>query len=164
MPATNGAHGTCERTVDMNERIICFTYGLSDGEIEQGKAAFHGREEDRSTLKVIPISETMLALNVGETVEKIVANPESLKDGEATSSRGSDRYRVVVIGSPDRDRVLQVMRSFKSVLADSRNVIFAMLTETAATWTFGEYIEHLGMEHEYMKTHNPAEDPDMKQM
>lgn len=156
-------HGTCERT-DMSERIICFSYGLSDGEIEQGKAAFHGREEGSSALEVIPISETMLALNVGETVKVVIADQRPVKVGEVTPSRGSGKYRVVIIGSPDRDRVVQVMRSFKAVLADSRNVIFAMLTETAETWTFGEYMEHLGMEHEYMKTRNTAEDPDMKRM
>jgi hypothetical protein len=44
------------------------------------------------------------------------------------------------------------MRSFKAVLPDPQDIIFAVVTQTALTWTFEEYIEHLGNEHEYMKT------------
>jgi hypothetical protein len=39
-----------------------------------------------------------------------------------------------------------------------------MITETASTWTFQNYFEHLMKEHEYMKTHSPKNDPDMKPM
>jgi hypothetical protein len=69
-----------------------------------------------------------------------------------------------MVNTQERQQVLQVMRSFKAVLPDPQEMIFAVITDTARTWTFGDYIGHLGMEHEYMKTRNPDDDPDMKKM
>jgi hypothetical protein len=63
---------------------------------------------------------------------------------------------VVMVNAMEREQVLHVMRSFKAVLPDPQHMIFAIITDTALTWTFGEYIEHLAMEHEYMKTRKPA--------
>jgi len=72
--------------------------------------------------------------------------------------------RAVVIQAEAKEQVIQMMRSFKGVLPDPQDLVFAMITETARTWTFQDYFEHLAKEHEYMKTHSPANDPDMKRM
>jgi hypothetical protein len=153
----------------MNDSIICFTLGLSQQDIEAGMAAFDAVDQSGTRLQVTPVTEDLLALTVGEAVDK---KAEALRKNETIDpsigfngvTPASGHYRVVLINSQDRQQVIQIMRSFKTVLPDPQEVIFAMITETAWTWTFQYYFEHLTKEHEYMKTHSPKHDPDMKPM
>ena len=74
----------------------------------------------------------------------------------------TEGQRVVLMAVQSKERAVTVMRSVKSISENPQDIVFAMVTQTALGWTLGEYIDHISKEHEYMKTHNPAEDPDMK--
>ena len=75
-----------------------------------------------------------------------------------------DGKRVVFMAVYSKERAITIMRAVKSVSADPGDIIFAMITETALKWTLQHYLDHVAEEHEYMKTHNPANDPDMKKI
>jgi len=152
----------------MNESIICFTLGLSPKEIESGEAAFRAMEPRAKRLEVTPVTEDLLPATVGDTVDR---KAEALSSGQTDPALGFKgeaatlgHLRAVVMEAEEREQVVQVMRSFKSVSPNPQDLIFAMITETARTWTFQDYFHHLAKEHEYMKTHSPANDPDMKRM
>ncbi len=153
----------------MKEQIICFTLGLFEEDIEKGKASFYGLSREASALEVIAVTEYMLDKKVGDLLVGMVAD-SGLHSAERRQSKENKlspdlyKYRVVVVNAQAREDVLQVMRSFKAVLPDPQNMIFAVVTETALHWTFGEYVGHLGAEYEYMKHHSPQDDPDMKKV
>jgi hypothetical protein len=140
------------------EKIICFARGLSREEMEKGSDSFYGADQDNPAMEVIPITEDMMVLPVGEILEQAAAGgpgPNRVKEKQGEGSDASpvqSKYRVVMINTMERGPVLRVMRSFKAVLPDPQNMIFAIITDTALQWTFGEYIGHLVSEHEYMKT------------
>jgi hypothetical protein len=140
------------------EKIICFAMGLSRGDIEKGRDSYYGSDQEHPKLEVIPVTEDMMALSVGEILGQAVASgpgPNRMKEKQGEGSDSSPvqgKYRVVMVNTTEREQILRVMRSFKAVLPDPQDMIFAVITDTALTWTFGEYIEHLAGEHEYMKT------------
>lgn len=137
------------------EKIICFSLGLSEEDIEKGKVSFNELNKEAPPLEVIAITEPMLSSKVGDVLESMTGDSMPTSAGKQQSSDlspGLYKYRVVIVLTSERERVLQVMRSFKAVLPDPQNLIFAVVTQTALTWTFEEYIGHLGNEHEYMKT------------
>ena len=141
------------------ERMICFALGLSEEDIEKGKASFHGLYGEIPKLDVIAVTEDRMAEAVGEMLDSAIADslPDSAAEGQGSKKAilpGRSPYRVVVVNTMEREQVLQVMRSFKAVLPDPQDMIFAVITDTARTWTFGEYVGHLAKEHEYMKARN----------
>jgi len=143
----------------LKEKIICFALGLSEEDIEKGKASFYGLHGETPKLDVIAVTEGMMAATVGEILDSAMAEslPDSAAEGQGPKKAilpGRSPYRVVVVNTMEREQVLQVMRSFKAVLSDPQDMIFAVITDTARTWTFGEYIGHLAKEHEYMKARN----------
>jgi len=153
----------------VNDSIICFTLGLSQQDIEAGTAAFDAMDQSGTRLQVTPVTEGLLTSTVGEAVDK---KAEALRKNEAIdpsigftgATPAFGHYRVVLVHSQDKQQVIKILRSFKKVLPKPQEVIFAMITETAWTWTFQHYFEHLTKEHEYMKTRSPEHDPDMKPM
>lgn len=139
----------------ITEKIICFSLGLSEEDIEKGKASFYELKKEAPPLEVIAITEPMLFSKVGEVLDSMMEGSGSTGAGKlqySDLSPGLYKYRVVIVLASEREQVMQVMRSFKAVLPDPQNVVFAVVTQTALTWTFEEYIGHLGNEHEYMKT------------
>lgn len=151
----------------MMEKIVCFSLGLSEEDIEKGKGSFYGLNREAPALEVMAITKAMLDLKVGEALRSMIAGSginSAGKEQGSDSAPDSYKYRVVIVLALERNQVLQVMRSFKAVLPDPQNIIFAVVTETALNWTFGEYIGHLGAEHESMKNQNPRDNPDMKKM
>ena len=52
----------------MKEKIICFTLGLSGGDIEKGRASFGQMTEGMHELDVIALSDAMLAATVEEAL------------------------------------------------------------------------------------------------
>ncbi len=70
----------------------------------------------------------------------------------------------MIIQSFIKEHVFAIMRGIKSASSRPQDIIFAMVTDTAASWTLEEYLKHLKTEHEYMKTHTPDQDPDMKKL
>jgi hypothetical protein len=150
-------------------RTICFSVGLSEQDIEQGKASFNGMNRDVPTPEMIVVTQPMLGLPVGKVLDCIIEgsgwNTDGVrKDSEIKLSPEACKYRVVIVHTQERELVLQVMRSFKAVLPDPQNIIFAVITETALNWTFENYIGHLGEEHEYMKNRRPENNHDMKKI
>ncbi len=148
---------------------ICFTLGLSSREIKAGEDAFYAVDQRQSKLATVPITQNLLTKTVSEVIDTKqavapqVSSPGSV--GQATDDKPDEtKYRMVLINSQIKEQVVQIMRSFKQVLPDPGDVIFAMVTDTAQTWTFDKYIKHLTEEHEYMKNRSPADNPDMKPM
>jgi hypothetical protein len=140
----------------MGEGIICFSLGLSEEDIEKGKTSFYSVKKEATRLEVIAITKSMLDAQVGEILDSMNGMSEINDAGKRRNEKGElsadeFKYRVVVVHTAERELVLQVMRSFKAVLPEPQNIIFAVITDTARTWKFGEYIGHLAEEHEYMK-------------
>ncbi len=105
-----------------------------------------------------PMTEKMRDMKMQEILETMFGGShpggDPLREG----------HRVVIMAVGSKQRAVSVMRSIKSVSPDPQDIVFAMVTETAMKWTLQEYIDHVSEEHEYMKTHNPADDPDMKKI
>jgi hypothetical protein len=144
------------------KRIICFALGLSGEEIEKGKASFSAQNPEEPKLDVIAVTEDMTgAATVGEILDSVMADSILNRTGKE-QDRGkplSFQYRVVMVNAMEREQVFQVMRSFKAVLPDPRDLIFAVITDTARTWRFAEYVGHLTAEHEFMKARNAGKGP-----
>ena len=135
-------------------KIICFSLGLSEDDIEKGKASFYSLNKEAPPLKVVALTKSMLSSKVEEVLDSLMEDselPVAEKQHGPELSPDIYKYRVVIVLTSEREQVLQIMRSFKTVLPDPQNIIFAVVTQTALTWTFEEYIGHLGNEHEYMK-------------
>ncbi|MDD4356075.1 MAG: DUF3783 domain-containing protein [Smithellaceae bacterium] len=135
------------------EKVICFSLGLSREDIEKGRVSFCDAYQEKIELEVIPLTEDMMPLRVGDILERATAGgpwQDDVKEKQVTSSV-QVKYRVVMVNTMEREQVLRVMRSFKAVLPNPQDMIFAVITDTALTWTFGEYTGHLAGEHEYMK-------------
>jgi len=152
----------------MNHTIVCFACGLSGMDIEKGHAAFCEADDGTNKLVVAPVTEEMLSWNVGETVDEFMGKQhrEGVIGGVApgVTEEVHGGHRMVMIDCQDNARVIRIMRSFKSVLSAPRDIIFAVITDTARTWTFDEYSAQLSAEHEYMQNRSPIDDPDMKKM
>lgn len=148
----------------MRERIICFALGLSDEDTAKGKSSFGALNQNMPALEVISVSQNLMGANVGATLDSVLAGagPHGAQEPALIPERF--KYRVVIMHAPAREQLLQVMRGFKAVLPNPQDMIFAVITDMARTWTFEEYIGHLASEHEYMKTHDPSENPDMKRV
>ena len=143
----------------MMEKIICFSFGLSGQDIEKGKTSFYSLNKEAHALDVIAITKSMLDQPVGEVLGSMLfgsglKTTEGQNNLEIDSSPDVCQYKAVIVHTEVHELVLQVMRSFKAVLPDPQNIIFAVITETAMNWTFEDYIGHLGEEHEYMKSRN----------
>lgn len=128
--------------------------------IEKGRNSFHAVNKGTSELEVMAMPQAMLKAKVGDALLSMMADgelksTEKQEADEKSTSADLCKYRIVIVHAQEREQVLQVMRSFKAVLPDPQNIIFAVITETALNWTFDEYIGHLGEEHEYMKTRKP---------
>ncbi len=141
------------------ERIICFALGLSLEDIEKGKASFEGAAAGEKALDVVLVTKDMLALPVIDVLAGLImgsdaSNDEKRGQPEAAASPENPPYRVMVVNTTEREEVFQIMRCFKAALSDPGNLIFAVLTETALSWTFEEYIRHLTQEHESMMARN----------
>jgi len=141
----------------VQERIIGFSLGLSADDIEKGKNSFSGFHPDGPALAVIALGPSMLRMKVSDAMVSVMADiaanrPEEPAGDINALSADACPYRVVIVFAQEREQVLQVMRSFKAVLPDPQNIIFAVITQTALNWTFEDYIGHLNAEHEQMKT------------
>ncbi|MDD3248996.1 MAG: DUF3783 domain-containing protein [Smithellaceae bacterium] len=132
----------------MREKIICFSLGLSPGDLERGRASFNESCGAEGELVVVPVTDAMLERNVGDALECVISG--SAPDG-SNPVLPDLPCRVVLVAALEREQVFSVMRSFKAVLPDPQELIFAVITETALGWTFRDYATHLVQEHEEMK-------------
>jgi len=142
---------------------LCLFRGFSEQQITAAIAAAYefvtaaGFSETAIYSDTIP--DSLLDTNVGEHIETLIRNeiPRSRSNSDDSSSA-----RAVLILTNNKQRLFKIMRGMKSVSEEPNDIIFASITETALTWTFRSYFSHLSAEHEYMKTHSPEGDPDMK--
>lgn len=136
---------------------ICLMRGFTK---DQAGKALQVLSEEGGEFKTsfAPMTDSML----DQKVERVM---ESLFEGKAPEgSPLREGHRVVIMAVSSQQRAISIMRAVKSQSADPGDIVFAMVTQTALQWTLAEYIDHVSREHEYMKTHNPADDPDMKQI
>ena len=131
--------------------------GFSPEEIENSKATLFARHIDLQELLFIPVSEAMMSVKVEELLNRLEKDP-------AVNEEPAQGLKTMIMATGSQEKALQVMRAFKSVLTDPAEPAFAMVTQTSLSWTLGYYMEHVHKEHDYMKTHNPADDPDMKKI
>ena len=127
--------------------------GFSSGDVEKGKASYDESAPDACELEIITVTEAMLDEQVGDVLDRLIPEDGHKRAKPAQSGEvpaGVYKYKVVLVNTVERQQVLQVMRCFKAALPDSRNMIFAVITDTARTWTFADYIGHLMQEHEQM--------------
>jgi len=151
----------------MSENIICFSVGLSQQDIQAGTEAFNSVDQHGNRLETIPLTEDLLPITVGEaiqkTIEKLIEGRETDNPAEfAGATPASSPYRMVLILASEKQQVMQILQSFKKVLPAPRDIIFAMITQTALSWTVEYYIDHLTNEHEQMRDHSPKNDPGKK--
>jgi hypothetical protein len=144
----------------MKQKTLCFTHGLSRKDIETCAMAFYVMRPPEAHLCVVPITDTLLSRTVGDVIAEQAASSPGL---DATNP-SANSFRAILIVSDERDVVMDIVKSFKSALPNPGDLIFAAITETAQTWTFAYYLNHLSEEHEYMKTHRPEDDPEMRPM
>ena len=133
----------------MQEKIICFSLGLPPGDVDKGRVSFNESFGAACELMVMPVTDTMLDMKVGDALESVISG--SKPDESKPVLPEQFPYRVVVVAALEREQVFSVMRSFKAVLSDPQELIFAVITKTALDWTFRDYVTHLAQEHEEMK-------------
>ncbi len=136
---------------------MCLLKGFTKEQAARGLEALSEistSEEVKTTFA--PMTESMLEMVVEEVLEGLFKG-ESIEGKAITQG-----HRVIFMAVYSKERAVTIMRTMKSISENPQDIIFAMVTETAMKWTLGKYLEHVSEEHEYMKTHNPATDPDMK--
>jgi len=152
----------------MAERLIGFSWGLSEHELEAARSSLASSTGNVLQIDIRAIDPVMLNSRVEDVLEEMIVPSGKDAVGKTVNAGGklfsaSFKYRGVILGAQEREDVLQVMKSFKAVLPDPQNVIFAVITRTALNWTFGEYIGQLQTEHEYVKTPRPKNDLPVKE-
>ena len=131
--------------------------GFDKSEIEDGKIRLASQGEDLTNMKFVPATPGMLDENVEELLNRI-------EDGSSETGGDAAGEKTVIMAVSSQEKALKVMRAFKGILNEPGSAAFAMITPTSLTWTLGYYMDHVSKEHEYMKTHNPADDPEMKKI
>ncbi len=136
---------------------ICFFKGFTKNQALRAMALLK-QESGKEPMLFVPMTEAMLKLNMKEILQRTAR-------GDMPQSPGlSKEPRVVLMGVEDKRRAVNLMGCIKQVVKCPEDTVFAMITPKALEWTLEEYIVHVVKEHEYMKRHNPEEDPDMKKL
>ena len=131
--------------------------GFEEEDILKGKNQLASQGVDLQDMVFIRADEKMLEENVEALLTRID------REG-AESAGGAPGSMAVIMAVQSQEKALTVMRAFKKILPEAGKPAFAMITPTSLTWTLGYYMDHVTKEHEYMKDHNPADDPDMKKI
>ena len=136
---------------------ICLLRGFTKS---QAGKALEGLASDAKEFKTsfVPMSDEMQEMNMDVLLDSLF---EGKPPGGGPLREG---HRVVIMAVSSQERALAIMRAVKAVSEDPQDIVFAMVTQTSLSWTLQTYIDHVSEEHEYMKTHNPADDPDMKKI
>lgn len=145
----------------MRVKTRCFTWGLPNRDIVSCRQALVEMSPGDIQLDLIPINQAMLPRIVRDVIDECGAQPVAQVDHEPPAKGAC---RVVLMHTGERGEITQIMRSFKSVLSNPNDLIFAMITDTALGWTFQFYLDHVAEEHEYMKNHRPEDNPDLRPM
>ena len=132
--------------------------GFTKEQIEEGRNILAGKGEKLEELIFVPADSKMLETNV----EELLNEADSM--GQQAAKDSIEGLKTVIMAVASQDKALTIMRTYKSILKDPSEPAFAMITPTSLTWSLGYYMDHIHKEHEFMKTHNPADDPDMKKI
>ncbi|MGM0432154.1 MAG: DUF3783 domain-containing protein [Spirochaetota bacterium] len=148
-------------------KSLCLICGISPEKISKGlqRAEKHlPANAPKMEAYVEYMRNDMLESPINRIVEQFWKDPTPLESGlsavpeDALQRRG----RVVIIRSFLKDHVFAIMRGIKSASSRPQDIIFAVVTETALTWTLDQYLEHLKAEHEHFKRRSAEDDPHMK--
>ncbi len=60
----------------MNDRIICFTFGISLKEIQDGLAMYSSSGRGLRPLEIVPVTKKMVAMAVGDVLNKKIKETE----------------------------------------------------------------------------------------
>ncbi|OQY35236.1 MAG: hypothetical protein B6241_01695 [Spirochaetaceae bacterium 4572_59] len=137
---------------------LCILKGFSKEIADSAMSSLSEISGEETKTSFAPMTDSMQNRKVEDVLEDLFKGIPG--EGKALT----EGKRVVFMAVHSKERAVAIMRSVKSVSVNPHEIIFAMVTETALKWTVGHYIDHLAEEHEYMKTHNPAQDPDMKKV
>ena len=135
---------------------MCILKGFTRDQASGGLQALSKVTDEEIHTIFAPLTDSMLLRNVEEVLEDLFKGKET--DGKVLT-KGSQLVFMAVYST---DRAVTIMKTLKSLSTHPGDMIFAMITETALKWSFQQYIDHVSKEHEYMKTHAPSADPDMK--
>jgi tRNA splicing ligase len=79
--------GFVVKEIIMDQKIICLSVGLSQKEIEKGKALYFAASEGQSTLEVTAMSRSMLNMKIIEILaclmEELEKNPAEIQNDSA---------------------------------------------------------------------------------
>ncbi|OQX28529.1 MAG: hypothetical protein B0D92_08435 [Spirochaeta sp. LUC14_002_19_P3] len=138
------------------QKIIILLHKFTPTEAQAALDAYAGVGEDSSRITAAPITDIMEKLNTAKAIDAVA---EGKWPGGTPCPEG--RPGALIAGADKREAII-LTRCFKSVLPQGADPAFAMVTKTGLTWTVGKYLAHIRKEHDFMKTANPADDPDMK--
>ncbi len=139
-------------------RATYFFSGFSKEQIKRGRALLAEAGAPVEEMRFVPVDDEILQAKVEELLLWF-DNHEQPEIIDAVAG-----LKAVIMAVDSREQGLHAMRIYKSILEDPSEPAFAMVTQTSLVWPLADYLEHIHKEHEYMKTHNPADDPDMKRI
>ena len=141
-----------------NDKIVILLDSFAKTEAQAALAAFAGAGGDASRVVVAPITEKVAPQLTADAVDAVAAGNWPGGTPRTGKKRGA------LIAGADKANAVALMRCFKSILPSDADPAFAMVTETGLKWTVDEYLSHIRREHEFMKTADPSQDPDMREV
>ena len=141
-----------------NQKIVVLLDSFARTEAQAALTAFAGAGGDASNVVIAPVTEIVAEQNTADAVEAVAGGNWPGGTPRSEGKRGA------LIANADKANAVALMRCFKSVIPAEADAAFAMVTETGLTWTVDEYLSHIRVEHEYMKTADPSADPDMREV
>lgn len=144
--------------MNLNEKIIILLDCFAKTEAQAALTAFSEAGGDSSAVIAAPITE-----NVGQQITAEAAEAVAAGNWPGGVPRRGKRRSALIAGADKRNAVA-LMRCFRSILPADADPVFAMVTETGRTWTVDDYLAHIRKEHEFMKTADPSQDPDMREV
>lgn len=144
--------------MNTNNKIIILLDCFAKSEAQAALSAFAEAGGDASMVTVAPVTDLVSKQITAEAVEAVATGKWPGGDPRTEGRRGA------LIAGADKRNAVALMRCFKSVLPRDSDPAFAMVTEKARQWTVQAYLDHIRKEHIFMKTANPADDPDMREV
>ena len=141
-----------------SEKIIMLLDHFRKTEAEAALKVYAEAGGDASAVVVAPVTDLMLQIPAGQAARDIA---EGRWPGGTPRSGGT--HSALIAGGGKAEAVA-LMRCFRSVLPRDADPAFAMVTEKGSLWPIEEYFAHIRKEHEYMKTADPSQDPDMREV
>ena len=140
------------------DKIIILLDNFGKTEAQAALSAFDKAGGDASAVTAAPITEIVAEQVTADAVDAVARGKWPGGTPRTGGRRGA------LIAGADKRNAVGLVRCFKSILPKDADPAFAMITETGSQWTVDEYLDHIRQEHEFMKTADPADDPDMREV